>query len=179
MQYTRAAATEKLLESYKAYYNINLSAETQMPLRAVCEFYEHSEKFVISRNAELWSADCEEFIYLYEVEHLTKEIFEKCRDYAQNDGLQRANIGPGHMYTYITPVFVCDTCDEAARKAVKRCRIYKSFQFSLHGWMDFHVAVFEVSDNKIFTNGSGRCVGKVLKNVLFQKKFQKKRRKFL
>lgn len=79
------------------------------------------------------------------------------------------------MYTYITPMFVCDTCDEEAKRAVKKCRIYKSFQFSLHGWMDYHAAVFETSTSSIFTNRSGRCVEKVLKNVLFQKK----RRRFL
>ena len=168
-QYTRESAIEKLLKSYQAYNNIELSDETQKPLRAVCEFYEHSEKFVLSKKAELWSADCEEFIYLYETEHLTQKMFEEYRDFAKEDGLKRAHIGPGHMYTYITPVFVCDTCDADAKKAVKRCRIYKSFQFSLHGWMDFHAAVYETSNNDIVTNAAGRCVGKVLKNVLFPK----------
>lgn len=169
-EFTRESDVEKLLESFRAYYNINLMGASQVPLRAVCEFYEHSEKYVLSRKAELWSADCEEFIYLFETAHLTKALFEECRDFAREDGLKRAHIGPGHMYTYITPVFVCDTCDEAAKRAVKKCRIYKSFQFSLHGWMDFHAAVYEIADNSIFTNAAGRCVGKVLKKVLFQKK---------
>ena len=98
------------------------------------------------------------------------ETYEKCKEYAYEDGMKRANIGPGHMYTYITPIFVCDTCDVDAKKALQKCRIYKSFRFSLHGWMDFHAAVFEVNTNKIFTNRSGKCVEKILKNVLFQKK---------
>lgn len=174
-QYTRKTAIDKLLDSYKTYYNIQLYEGELQHLRAVCEFYEHSGRFVISKKAELWSANCEEFIYLFDIEHLTKELFEKYRDFTKEDGLNRANIGPGHMYTYITPMFVCDTCDEEAKRAVKRCRIYKSFQFSLHGWMDYHAAVFETSTSSIFTNRSGRCVEKVLKNVLFQKK----RRRFL
>lgn len=175
MQDTRIAIVEQLINSYKAYYNIKFTDDAQKPLRAVCEFYEHSERFVFSKKAELWSADCEEFIYLYEMEHLTKELFAECRDFAKTDGLKRAHIGPGHMYTYITPVFICDTCDKAAKKALKRCRIYKSFRFSLHGWMDFHAAVVELSTDKIITNAAGRCVGKVLKKVLNQKK----RRDFL
>lgn len=174
-QYTRETAISRLLDSYKAYYNITAYDAEKKPLTALCEFYEHSEKYVLSRKAELWSADCEEFIYLFDIEHLTKELFEKWRDFAKEDGLKRANIGPGHMYTYITPVFVCDTCDDDARRAVRKCRIYQSFQFSLHGWMDYHAAVFETSDNCIFTNRSGKCVEKVLKSVLFQKK----RRRFL
>lgn len=177
-QYTRETAVSKLLDSYQTYYDITTYDDDEHPyLKAVCEFYERSERFVVFKKAELWSANCEEFIYLFDIAHLTRELFEQCRDFALEDGLKRANIEPGHMYTYITPMFVCDTCDEAAKKAVKKCRIYKSFRFSLHGWMDYHVAVFETSLNYAFTNRSGRCVGKVLKNVLFQN--QKKRRRIL
>lgn len=170
MQYTRETAISKLLESYKAYFNITLFEEERKPLTAICEFFEHSEKFVLSRKARLWASEAEEFIYLFDVEKLTLENYEKCRDYAREDGMKRAHIGPGHMYTYITPIFVCDTCDADAKKALKKCRIYQSFRFSLHGWMDFHTAVFEVKTNNISTNRSGKCVEKILKNVLFQKK---------
>lgn len=175
MQYTRESAIAKLLESYRTYYNITKFENEQKPLTAICEFFEHSERYVMSKKAELWSANCEEFIYLFDIEHLTLDEFEKCRDFAKEDGLKRANIGPGHMYTYITPVFVCDSCEEQARKALKKCRIYKSFKFSLHGWMDFHAAAIEILDNRITTNSSGRCVGKILKKVLFIRK----RRRFL
>lgn len=177
MQYTREAALNRLIESYKAYFNIDIADNTQEYLRAVCEFFEHTEKYVLSRQANLWAANCEEFVYLFSVEQLTTEIFEKCRDFAREDGMKRAHIGPGHMYTYITPVFICDACQEDARRAVRKCRIYKSFKFSLHGWMDFHAAVLEVGSNRITTNGSGKCVEKVLKNVLFTDK--KKRRRLL
>ncbi len=170
MQYTRDTAINTLLESYRAYFNITLYDKEQKPLTALCEFFEHSEKYVMSRKAELWSADCEEFIYLFDVDILTLETYEKCKKYAYEDGMKRANIGPGHMYSYITPIFVCDTCDVDARKALQKCRIYKSFRFSLHGWMDFHNAVFEVQTNRIYTNRSGKCVEKILKKVLFQKK---------
>jgi uncharacterized protein YktA (UPF0223 family) len=170
MEYTRQSAVEKLLDSYKAYYNIIRCSEEEKPLTAVCEFFEHSEKYVLSRKAELWSADCEEFIYLFDIERLTLDIFEKCRDFAKEEGLKRAHIGPGHMYTYITPVFVCDICDEDAKKALKKCRIYQSFHFSLHGWMDYHAAVLEVSSNNIHTNRSGRCVEKIMKKVLYTNK---------
>ncbi len=167
MQYTRETAISKLLDSYKTYFNVTLCDEAQRPLTAVCEFFEHSEKYVLSRKAQLWEAECEEFIYVFDMEQLTPEVYEQCRDFAHEDGLKRAHIGPGHMYTYITPIFICDSCDEEARRALKKCRIYKSFHFSLHGWMDFHPAVFEVSTNKISTNRSGKCVEKILKKVLF------------
>lgn len=173
MEYTLETAIERLLDCYKAYYNITLFEEEHAPLTAVCEFFERSERFVLSRKANLWSAECEEFIYLFKIQRLTKEIFERCRDYAKEDGMKRAHIGPGHMYTYITPVFVCETCDEDALKAIKRCRIYKSFRFSLHGWMDFHAAVVEINNKRVTTNSSGKSVGEILKKVLYQKKRRK------
>lgn len=177
MQYTRETAINRLLDGYQTYFNITRFEDEHKPLTAICEFFERSEKYVVSRQAKLWTADCEEFVYLFDVECLTRELYERCRDQAYEDGMKRANIGPGHMYTYITPVFVCDSCQEEARRALKKCRIYKSFRFSLHGWMDFHTAVLEAESNKITTNRSGRCVEKILKNVLFNSK--KKRRRFL
>ena len=166
MQDTREAVIERLLKSYRTYYDIHM-LDDETPITARCDFFEHSEKYVLSRKAELWSADNEEFLYIVDIPHLTLELYEKWRDYIQEDGMQRVKPGPGHMASYITAVFVCDTCDEDARKALKKCRIYKSFHFSLHGWMNFHAALVEVADGKVTSNASGHHVAKILKKVLY------------
>lgn len=179
MNYSRQEAVDKMLGGYETYYNIHRAEEYETcddVLVARCDFYEHSQKYVLSKKAELWSADCEEFVYLFSLDKLTLDIYNRCRDFAYNDGMSRASIGPGHMYTYITPIFICDSYEEEAVKALKKCNLYKSFRFSLHGWLDVHVAVLGVNDNKICTNRSGRRVEKVMKNVLFNTK--KKRRLF-
>lgn len=166
MEYTRGAAIERLLKSYRTYYDIHMQ-EDETPIAARCDFFEHSEKYVLSKKAELWSADNEEFLYIVDIPHLTLELYEKWRDYIQEDGMQRVKPGPGHMASYITPVFICDTCDEDARKALKKCRIYKSFHFSLHGWMDHHTALVELSTGQIDGNLGGRHTAKNLKKVLY------------
>lgn len=173
MNLTRNQAIEMLLKSYKAYYNITTYDDSKAPLVAFCEFYEHSQKYVLSRKAELWSADSEEFIYLFDIPHLTLELFEQWKSYAYEDGMKRIHVGPGHMYSFITPIFICDSCDEEAIKALKKCRIYKSFHFSFHGWMDFHVAAVILNDNRIEKNPSGRMTAKILKKVLFTKNKRK------
>ncbi len=99
MNYTRETAISRLLESYRAYYNVIMSEESEIPLIAICEFYEHSEKYVLSRQANLWAANCEEFIYIFSVGHLTVEQFEKCCFAAGSGGIKKAYIGPGHRYT--------------------------------------------------------------------------------
>ena len=181
MEYTVESAAEKLLSSFHAYYNVKEYDEAEkekkgieLPLRALCEYYEKSQKYVLSQKAELWSANAEEFLFLFQTERLTLELFEKCKEYAFEEGLKLAHIGPGHMYTYVTPMFLCETCDDDARKALKKCRKFKSFRFSFHGWMDLHTAVLEVQNNLISSNAGGRSVEKVMKKVLFNS--NKKRR---
>ena len=74
-----------------------------------------------------------------------------------------------HMYTYITALFVCDSCDEDARKALKRCKLYKSFKLSYWGWMDFHTGLVVLPEEKISTNASGHSAAQVFERGLFHK----------
>lgn len=165
--HTKESALEKLLACYGPFYNITNYEEDKLPLVSMCEYYEENEKYVLSRKANLWTTRAEEFIFLFKADNLTAEIVKEWIDYSVEEGMKRANIGPNHMYTYITPIFICDTYDAEAVKAIKKCRIYKSFHFSLHGWMDVHTAFFATQDAKIVSNGSGRTTGKILKKVLF------------
>lgn len=171
-KYTRQNAIEKLLDGYAAYYNITRFPKEEKPLTALCEFFEHSEKYVLSRKAELWSADCEEFIYVFDMEVLTKELFEKCIAYVKEDGLKKADIKQGHMYTYITPIFICDTYEDIAVKTLKKYSFYKSFHFSLHGWAQINAAALALANDEdcIIANKSGRYAAKVMKKILFSTK---------
>lgn len=192
---TRQEACSKLLRLYKSYYNIhrfdggesavreggshkgrtdeevmNIISEESYPLIARCDFFEHSQKYVISQKAELWSADREEFLYLFSMPELSMELFKKCRDYVYSDGMERLNVRPGHMYTYLTAVFLCDSCNADVIKAIKKTRIYKSFHFSLHGWMDYHNVVAVFNDSIIDSNFSGKPSAKFMKKIFYHKK---------
>lgn len=166
---TREEILEKLLKSYKTYYDITMFGEEDKPLRARCDFHEHSQRYMLSRKIEIWSANSHEFLYLFEMPQLTLEEYERCRDFVYEDGMSRMEVGPGHMYSYLTPIFICNSCEAEARKAIKKCRIYKSFHFSLHGWMDFHTAVVSLEEGRIDSNRSGRYVAKILKKIVSKK----------
>lgn len=165
----RKEILESLLKSYQRYYNIETYGQPGSYLAARCDYFEHAEKYVISRRAELWSANCEEFLYLFDVPKLTTEIYKQCEKLAYEDGSGRMNVGPGHMYTYITAVFACDDADEEAVRALKKSRIHKSFHFSLHGWMDYRAALVVSGKDGVSSNGAGRCVAKIMKKVLYSK----------
>lgn len=165
---SRDEALDKLLKSYEAYFDIEKyegEMEDGIPLKAHCRFFVHSEKYVLVKKAKLWDADSNEFVYIFSLPHLTREWYEKCKDYAYEEGMKLIQPKPGHMYSYITAVFLCDTCTAEARKAVRRCRIYKSFRFSWYGWMNFHTAAIILDENKVFTNRSGRENAKFMKKI--------------
>ncbi len=158
----RELVLEDLLQGYSVYFDVDRLEETDVPLCATCAFHVHSEKYVLVKKAKLWEADSNEYVYIFSVPELTAEIFEACRSYAYEKGMELIHPAPGHMYSYITALFLCDQCTKEGAHALKRCRIYKNFRFSFYGWMEFHAAVLNCSNGSIETNSAGRSMKKML-----------------
>jgi hypothetical protein len=164
---SRPDAAERLLQSFEAYYDITRYDGGAEPLAALCEYYEKSAKYFVSKKAELWASASEEFVYLISAERFTRELFDEWTDRAWKDALSRAHIGPDHMATWVTPVFICDTADEDAVAALKKFRRTKSFLLSFHGWMQIRAELAVVSSGTLFSNRDGAASLKRLKKVLF------------
>lgn len=173
--YTREEALAKLLRAYQSSYDIEVADPSMDPLVNVCHYYEHSSKYVLSKKAELWSADTTEHAYFFSVSNLTADIYKSCEKLAYDQGMALIDPKPGHMCTYITAVFLCDSCTDEALKLLKKCKLYKSFQFSLRGWMDFHSIAINLPKEEIIHNRSGHSTAKILKNILYKQKKGKKR----
>ena len=154
---TRQEAVDRLCDVYAGSYDVTRCEENEHALAATMDFYATAEKYVLSKKAKLWQANSFEYVYLFNVPHLTKEIYERCEKLAYEQG------------TYITALFVCDSCDEDARKALKRCKLYKSFKLSYWGWMDFHTGLVVLPEEKISTNASGHSAAQVFERGLFHK----------
>lgn len=165
---SREELLERMLRGYEAYFDIERVTEGPdgLPLAAKCRFYVHSEKYVLVKKAKLWDADSNEYVYIFSMPELTKELYLRCLQYAYDEGMKLIDPKPGHMYSYITPVFLCDTCTPEAERALKRCRIYKSFHFSWYGWMNVHTAAIIRDGNRVATNRMGRANAKFMKSIL-------------
>lgn len=170
---TREAAVERLIERYEGYFDITRHEHPEQYLEAECDFHVHSSKYVLVKKAKLWEADSNEFIFLFSMPHLTRDIYQACEKTAYELGMQKVKPGPNHMYSYITAIFVCDTCDADAKRALQRCHIYKSFKFSFWGWMDFHTGLADLSTGTAAANGSGKQAAQLLETALFHKQKSK------
>lgn len=170
---TREEAFQQLTDAYSVYFDVEPVEEHEAPLIGKFHFNARSAKYVLIKKAELWHADSNEHIYLFSMPELTADLYRSCEKLAYDQGMALIDPKPGHMYTYITAVFLCDTCTDEAKKLLRRCRLYKSFHFSLHGWMDFHTVLLERGSDKIITNRSGKANAKLMKNIFMKKKKRK------
>ena len=93
---TREEALDKLCHSYSGYFDVVRHEEPKGYLVAEAGLHIHSEKYVLVKAAKLWEADNNEYVYIFSVPVLTKEIFEQCREQARADGMQRIEPGPNH-----------------------------------------------------------------------------------
>lgn len=164
----RKQIEEELIQSYEACYNINRPEKNVDGLVCECDYFEHSEKYVVSQKARLWAADGEEFLYLYSVDEVTQEILERVYDYCLESGKSKMKVGPDHMYSYITAVVLCDHMDRDIIGKVKRMKYYKSFRLGFYGWMNYRIVVASVGSDGIeyISNHEGKSTVSSMKKVL-------------
>ena len=169
MDQARNEIVERLLDTYSSWYTLE-RPEGEEPLTAKGEFHEHGTGYLFTKKAEMWTADCHEYLYIYSMPQLTTEAFTACLDRTRSLGEPLVQPQKNHKSTYLTMVIVCDTADEDALKALKKCRVRKSFHFSLYGWMEVHTAAVVLRGDTIVSNGDGRQTREFLKNVLHPRK---------
>ncbi|MCR5664526.1 MAG: hypothetical protein K6G17_06580 [Oscillospiraceae bacterium] len=170
----RAELLDKILRVYAPCYDIEVIEQPETPLVAKAAFHEHGAGYVLSKRAELWRADRHEYVWFYSVPHLTEAFVRESLRQVVAEGEPLVDPKPDHMSTTLAAIFLCDDADEEALNAVKTCRIRKSFQFSLWGWMEVQTAAAEMGRAAVTGNTCARDTAKFLKNLLHPKLERKK-----
>lgn len=169
MAFTRGELMERLLDSYRGSYDIEQDVnEADRPeLAARAHFFVNESQYMISKKAVMYSVTSDEYVWFFSAEHLTAAVADACIRYAWDKGLDLADHTNGkQMVTRVSAVFLCDSMDEEAAACIKNCRLYKSFQFSLKGWMECHAAAADLGKESAVSNRYGRETAKHLKNLM-------------
>ena len=166
----RAEFLEKVLAGYAGNYDIEefQPKEGELPLVATGVLHVAESGFVLTRKAEMWSANSAEYAYFFSVPSLTDSLTEQLIQYAYDEGM--SHIDPkgtkNHMCSRITAIFLCDEAEDAAVERVRKCRLYKSFQFSLKGWMEFHAVAVDCGKESVTGNRYGHQTAEFMRQVL-------------
>jgi len=159
---------DQLLEGYKGNYDVERFEGREDGLVATAHMHVLESQCIIFEELKMWDANADEYVYIFRIPHLTEEAVKTSIKYAYDDGfpkidLDHVSFKHQHMCTHLVALFISDEADEAAIKAIKKCRIYKSFQFSLKGWMEMHTDLLTLCDEKVYANRYGKETAKYLK----------------
>ncbi len=173
---------DQVLNGYAENYDIVPAGPTEdgLPLAARADLQMEQLGYILSKKAKMWSANSEEFVYFFNAPALTDDLCAKVLAYVWKDGISRIDLTnkKDHMCTRITMVCLCDKADEAAMERVSKCRLYKSFQFSLKGWAECHAVAVELGKSSVVSNRYGRETAEFMKSVLNPQPMRKKNKKF-
>lgn len=166
---------ERLLKSYQSSYDIECPYDINGDIcDAYAKFNVTSAKYVLVKSAELWRAHCHEHTFFYCLEDMLEEktikkFKEQILTYIEPQLVREGNPCPqkDHMYTYITGIFICSGgVTEEAKNAVKKFRFLKNYRFSIRGYSETRILVFDLKDQKVFGNRAAKALVKGYKKVL-------------
>lgn len=168
MNFTREGFLDRLLDSYTANYDIERTETDRLPLAATAQLHVTETQYILSKRAQMWRADSDEYVYFFSVPALSDELCQQCIQYAYDNGMGKIDLTSSthHMCTRLVALFLCDSMEEAAVTRLEQCRLYKSFQFSLKGWMEFHTIAVDFGKESVVSNRYGRDTAKFLKKLL-------------
>ncbi len=156
MTVSRETMLAKLRDAYIVYFDEEALPADVPHLAACYAFHSSNECFVLSKKAKLWSAETNEYVYVFSLPHLDVRAYASCRELAREKGMARVHPHIDHRSSSITAIFVCDSVDADAAAALEKTRIHKDFLFSLHGWMDFRAAAVELATGKVTVNRAAK-----------------------
>ena len=103
---------------------------------------------------------------MFEKEKPDEDWYKKIMERTITDGMERMNVGPGHMYTYVTMMIICDSYNDDMATLVKKSKFYKSFKWGFHGWLNYRVLMVNAETAAMCSNREGRSCVKSVRKVL-------------
>lgn len=159
MAIEREKFLEILRDSYSAYYNVvDTDAPADIPLAFRADYFSRSEKYWLNKKNVIWGNETNEYAYIFSAPEFTKELIEKCTDFALDDGLPRVKPHKEHQYTNVKVVFIADRLDEKEVKPLTKKEFSKSYRFSLHGFTNLLSGAVDLETQRTYTNRAGHSL---------------------
>lgn len=164
---------DRLLARYSGTFNI------YMPYVIGCftfpaygYFFSHVEKYVLTRNTNMWSSDSYEHILFMPKDQVTAEDVTQMKkillDYVEPQLVRGGEElpPPNHMYSYMSVILLSDKVpDKDTIKAVKRLSFDKGYKMNMRGYSQVQICLVSMEDEKIYHNFAASKKKKILKGI--------------
>ena len=134
---------DRLLHSYERRYDIVKPSEVNGHTYDACaSYHESGAKYVLSKKAELWRISCHEHAYFKAVEELNDQDVETfLTDLTE------------WIEPLVTCIFFADKpVADSVKKKIRKYKYYKNYRFSLRGYCQVRLLVFDTAEQKVFGN---------------------------
>ena len=135
-------------------------------------FFSHVEKYVLTRNTNMWSSDSFEHIFFMPKDCVTVEDVAKMKqimlDYVEPQLVRKGEELPdkNHMYSYMSVILISDKIpDKQTVKAVKKLSFDKGYQMNMRGYSQIQICLVSMEDEKVYHNFASSKKKKILKSI--------------
>ena len=135
-------------------------------------FYSHVEKFVLTRNANMWSSDSYEHILFVAMDEVTaSDVSEMKRILLEEVEPKLVLKGeelppPNHMYSYMSVILISDKRpSKETVKAVKKLSYDKGYMMNMRGFSQAQMCLVSIEEEKIYHNFAAHGKKKTLKGI--------------
>lgn len=157
MEMTLEGRLDRLLDIYSHNYDIERDVTVDGGwYPATAFYYLRDENYLISKQHVLSAVEQHEYVYFFLTDHLDAETLEKQIEISREAGLSHVKPNKEHMFSYVTLIVLANTIDPEAKKLIKRTRLRKNYLFTIHGWMEYHIAAMECNTISFLSNMAGR-----------------------
>ncbi len=126
-----------------------------------------SEKYVLRKDATLWSAAAYEHVLFLKEKKCTEELLREMQSVIEGEMEEkmvrqgRKYPGENHMYSYLTVIILSEeTPSEGCIAAAERYTFAKNYLFTLRGRAEGHLVLVDLTGRKVYTNKAARSTRK-------------------
>ncbi|MGN0659168.1 MAG: hypothetical protein ACI4LA_06140 [Emergencia sp.] len=164
---------ERLLQQYQENFDIEKNYIIDgYTYDALASFNVANARYVLVKKAELWRANCFEYILFDCAGRLDEVHFDMVmkhvREYVEPQLVRRGEKYPekDHMYTYMTVIMLCDSgiAEEAAGK-LQKTKLYINYKLAIRGYSELRLIAIDTRTGEIITNKAAKAFKKELKKL--------------
>lgn len=169
--------SEELLERLKRAYSQSFDVTSSYTIGedtydAYGEFNVTSAKYVLTKKAELWRAQCYEHAFFKRLQTLDQGeldgFMKQIENYMEPELVRHGEKypPPNHMYTFLTGIFIVDRqVSPEVMQAVKKFKYVKNYRFTIRGYCEARLVVFDMEQKKVFGNAAAKDIVKGYKKI--------------
>lgn len=164
---------DRLLLRYAGTFNIYMPYHIHgKEYPAYGYFFSSVEKYVLVREANMWTTNSHEHILFITVDKVTEDTLEEInsllKDYMEPELVRDGKKYPdkNHMYSYLTIAVLSEKpLDKMQAKKIRNFKFEKGYLFNFRGFSQGRLVCASMEDEKVVVNYQARQLKKLFKET--------------